>query len=257
VQTRTSAARLGVVRAVGVQTAVRLQGRYFRTEFNEEDIETYGLSNGQSARGTVGLERRFASRNTAAVEYSLEAAEREGSQTYLTHFGSLQWNYFVTPRSGLLLEGGASYTPENVEAGLERREYFYGGASFTRQVGQSTFSLIARREVLPAFGLGVSRAQNRFGLTARIPFQQVWSLQLSGTYRMADTPEGAPDDYGNRNEASLVLTRRLGQYFEVSGEGRYRRRGATTTTPEIDQFLAGVFISLVGPSGTSGGQSGR
>jgi hypothetical protein len=74
---------------------------------------------------------------------------------------------------------------------------------------------------------------------------------------MAEIPEGTPDDYGNRNEALLVLTRRLGQYFEVSGEGRYRRRGATDVTPEIDQFLAGVFISLVGPSSTSGGQSGR
>ncbi len=257
VKTQTSAARLAVVRAVGVQTAVRLQGRFFRTEFNEEDIETFGLSNGQSVRGTAGLERRFASRNTAAVEYSLEAAEREGAQAYLTHFGSLQWNYFVTPRSGLLLEAGASYTPESVEAGLERREYFYGGASFTRQVGVSTVSLIARREVLPAFGLGVSRAQNRFGLSARIPIRHVWSLLLSGAYRMADIPEGAPDDYGNRNEATVALTRRLGQHFEVSGEGRYRRRGATDVSPEIDQFLAGVFISLVGPSSTSGGQSGR
>ena len=257
VKTRTSAARLGVVRAVGVQTAVRLQGRFFRTEFNEEDIETFGLSNGQSVRATAGLERRFASRNTAAVEYSLEAAEREGAQAYLTHFGSLQWNYFVTPRSGLLLEAGASYTPESVEAGLERREYFYGGASFTRQVGASTVSLIARREVLPAFGLGVSRAQNRFGLSARIPIRHVWSLLLSGAYRMADVPEGTTDDYGNRNEATLALTRRLGQHFEVSGEGRYRRRGATDVSPEIDQFLAGVFISLVGPSSISGGQSGR
>jgi hypothetical protein len=39
---------------------------------------------------------------------------------------------------------------------MERRQSFYGGASYSREVGLSSVVLFARREVVPAFGLGVS-----------------------------------------------------------------------------------------------------
>lgn len=259
VQTRTATAGLGVTRTVGVQTSLRLSGRFYRTEFDQQDIDTYGLRNGQSLRATTGLERRFGLRNSAAGEYSLEAVGKEGDQSYLTHFGSLQWNHLLSPRSGLLLEAGGSYTPESAEAGLSRRGHFYGGVSYSRQVRLSSVTLVARREVVPAFGLGVSRIQNRLGLSASIPIRRHWTLQLSGTRRTADsaeTPEGTSLVYGSRAEAFVGLTRRLGQHFEVSTEGRYRRRGATGTVPEIEQYAAGVFLSLVKSSGSSGGRSG-
>jgi hypothetical protein len=254
VRTRGGAANIGVTRALGVQTALQLTGRYYRTMFDQQDVDTYGLRNGQSMRATAGLERKFGLRNTTVTQYSLEAVDREGGETYLTHFGSLQWSHLLTPRSGLLLEAGGSYTPESVQAGLEREAYFFGGASYARQVRQSTVTLVARREVVPAFGFGVSRVQDRFGLAARIPIRRIWSLQLSGMHWMGDSSE-ATSDYGSRDEASVILTRRLGQHFEVSTEGRYRRRGAAGTQPEMDQLVAGLYLSLVSASGGAGGRA--
>jgi hypothetical protein len=255
VRTRTSAAKLAVGRAVGLQTTLHVDGRFYRTDFDQQDIDTYGLREGQSMRGTASLDHRLGLRNTAAIEYSLEAVDRQDRQPYETHFGSLRWNYLLRPRSALLVQAGASNTPDAAEAGLERQTYFFGGASYGRQVGSSSITLVARREVVPAFGSGLSRIQDRFGLSARIPIRQHWTLQLAGTHRRSGTPEGSATDYGDRNEASAALSRRLGKHFEVSGEGRYRHRAATSSQPMIDQFVGGVFLTLVGAPGASGSRS--
>ena len=86
-----------------------------------------GLANGQSIRGTAGLERTLGQRDTMALVYSLEstlgrmlpdAADQEGSY-YLSQYGSLQWTHLFSTRSAFLLEAGASYTPDT-EAGWSR-----------------------------------------------------------------------------------------------------------------------------------------
>jgi hypothetical protein len=265
VKARTLAGALGVTRRLGTRTSLRLDGRVFRTEFAQEGSDIVGLVDGQSVRGTTGLERRLGSRDTVALEYALESAlgrdlgdAAGGSRRYyLTHYGSLQWSHVLSPRDGFLLEVGASYTPDAAQAGLERRESFYGGASYSRRVGQSSVTLFARREVTPAFGLGVIRLDNRFGLSATIPMGRAWTLRVTGSHVMPETPAGAAGAYSTPDEAFVALGRRLGRHFEISGETRYRRRGASGTLPEIEGFQVGLFLSLLSPSGSPIPRPGR
>jgi hypothetical protein len=203
----------------------------------------------------VAFEQNLGSRNTGALEYSLESNlgrvppdSTEGGSYSLTHFGSLQWTRVLTPRSGLLLEAGGSYTPDPVEAGLEREGSFYGGLGYSRMVKRSRLYLFARREVVPAFGIGFSRLENRFGLDAFVPFGRAWTLRLAGIHVVPETPEGAPATYASPDEAFVSLGRRLGRRFEILSEARYRRRSSTATIPAIDTFRAGVFVSLVSPN---------
>jgi hypothetical protein len=264
VETRTVSGELGVTRTLGVRTSLRLDGRIYNMEFDEQDADAVGLVDGRSLRGTAGIERRFGSREAIGIEYSLEyalarrppeAEEEAGGQYYLTHFGSLQWSHFLSPRSGFLLEVGASYTPDAERAGLERRESFYGGASYSRRVRRSRVTLFARREVIPAFGLGVSRIENRFGLSTTIPMGRAWILEIVGTHAEPETPEGAEFTYGTPDEASVVLSRRLGRHFEISSEGRYRRRGAASDLADIEAYQVRLFLALVSPLGGSGSRS--
>ena len=122
VKTRTAAGDLGVTREAGGADIVAPRRALSTAPSSiEQDADALGLVDGQSLRGTAGLERRFGSRDSTAIEYSLEsalarqspeAAEGDGGQYYLTHFGSLQWSHLLSPRSGFLLEAGASYTPD-------------------------------------------------------------------------------------------------------------------------------------------------
>jgi hypothetical protein len=162
----------------------------------------------------------------------------------------------LSPRHGFLLEAGGSYTPEAIQSGLERSESFFGGVSYNRRVGQSSATLFARREVTPAFGLGVSRLDNRFGLSASIPMGHAWTLRVTGTHVMPETPAGAAFTYSTPDEAAVALGRRLGRHFEMSSEARYRRRSASGTLPEIEGFQAGLFLSLVSPRGGQGSSTG-
>jgi hypothetical protein len=262
VKTQTATGDLGVTQKLGPKTSLRLDGRLYSTVFDQPASGAVGLVDGRSLRGTAALEHRFGPRNAVAIEYSLEGAlgrqpGADGSRYYLTHFGSLQWSHLLSAWSGFLLEAGASYTPDAIQAGLVQRESFYGGASYNRQVKRSTATLFARREVTPAFGLGVSRIENRFGLRATIPMGRAWTLQVAGTHVKPETPEGAGFTYATPDEASLVLACRLGRHVEVSSEGRYRRRGATGAFPEIEGYQAGVFLSLISPGGAAAPRSGR
>ena len=256
VQARTLTAELAVTRRLGTLTSFRVGARAYRTEFADEDSDLLGLVDGQSIRGTTGLERRLGTRDTVGLEYSLEGAlsrqapevaPDEGRRYYITHYGSTQWSHLFSPRDGLLLEAGASYTPDAATVGLERRESFYGGASYSRQIRRSSTILFARREVAPAFGLGVIRVENRFGLATTIPMGQSWTLRVRATRIVPETPEGAELSYSTPDEAFVARERRLGRLLLVSGEARYRRRSASGTVPEIEGFQAGIFVSLVDP----------
>jgi hypothetical protein len=255
VKTWTVAGGLGFTRTLGLQTTLRLDGRFHHIKFDQQDADVPGLANGESLRGTASLRRKLGLRNSASIEYSLEAAlprqspgsvEGAGGQYYLTHFGSLVWDHELSRRDALLLEAGTSYTPEPQQAGLGRRWYFYGGAGYSRGVGRSNLLLFARREVTPAFGLGVSRVMNRFGLRANIPMGRVWTLGASGLFLVPETPEGVASAYGTSGDASVSLGRRLGRHIAVSTEGRYRYRGARGAFPAMDSYQVGVFLSLVG-----------
>ncbi len=253
VRTRTAAGYLGVSRTLGRQTSLRLHGRINRVEFDQQDALARGLVDGQSLRGTSALDRKLGEHDSASIEYSLGATlsrqtalDANGRSYYLTHFGSLQWNHVLSPRSALMLEGGASYTPENEEARLQRRVSFYGGVSYRHRLRHSDLTLFVRREVTPAFGLGVSRVQTRFGASAMFELGRDWTLQLRGTHIMFESSDENAIPYGTPDEASVRLSRRLGRHFSFSGEGRYRRRGAAGAIPAVDAYQVGLFLSLGG-----------
>jgi hypothetical protein len=256
VPAQTITADLGVTRRLGARTSFRLDGRAHSTTFDETDLGSLGLVDGRSIRGTAALEKTIGSRDTTAIVYSLEnvlnrapGVTDTGSQSYLTHYGSLQWTHVLSPRSAFMLEAGSSYTPDLEQAQLGQRWSFYGGGSYKRKVKRSDFSLFARREVAPAFGLGVSRLETRFGLSATIPMGRAWTLDLAGTHVLPETPEGVDYSYPTPDEASASLGRRLGRLFEISAEGRYRRRSGTITYPAIEAFQVGLFLNLVSPNG--------
>jgi hypothetical protein len=244
VKTRSLAAVLGL-RKGRPGAWLRIDARFRRTDF-----ESSTLVDGQSVRGTLGLERRLGRHGTGAVEYSLEdvLADEQGRR-YLTHFGSLQWTVFLAPRSALLLEAGASYTPEAARVGLERKESFFGGASFSRQVRRSGFLLFVRREVTPAFGLGVSRLELRAGMSVTIPLGRQWEVRLVGSHVQPDRVRGAVPLYGPSEEGYGSVSRRLGRSFELSAEGRYRRRGGTVVLDPVETMQVGVFVTWLSRGG--------
>lgn len=245
VKTRTFMGALGLTQKTGARTSLRIDGRYYRTEFDSPD-----LINGESARGTIGLVRQLSQRGTAAIQYAVEDVRSDQSgRAYLTHFGSLQWTRILSPRSSLLLEGGASYTPDATRAGLGQEESFFGGASFNRQVKRSSLTVFVRREVTPAFGIGTSRLEFRGGLAATVPMGRDWEARIAATHARPDAPASGEAVYGSSDDAFAVLARRLGRHLELSGEARYRHRGAATAFPEIEAFQAGVFLTLLSPGG--------
>jgi hypothetical protein len=248
VETRTLTSQAGVSQRLGGRTSVRLGGRFYLVEF----VDAPAYTDGRSLRGSATFDWRLTSRDTASIEYALEnvLADPEG-RTYRTHFGSLQWSRLFSSRSALLLEGGASYTPDAELAGLRSEASFFGGLSFSRQVKRSTVSLYVRREVVPAFGFGVSRAETRGGLAAVIPLGSVWQLRLSAYGVRPSTPEDLPATYSAVTETALGLGRRLGRRLELSAEARYRRRGATSSLPFVQSFQGGLILSLLSPGAQS------
>jgi hypothetical protein len=247
VRTRSFAGLLGLTRRAGARGSLRIDGRFYRSEFDSP-----GLIDGSSARGTIGLERQLGSRSTAAFEYSLESVRPDQPGTsHLTHFGSLQWTRVLSPRSVLLLEAGASHTPDAARAGLDREWSFFGGASLARQLRRSTLALFVRREVAPAFGTGVSRLELRAGLRASVPMGRAWELRMLALHVHPENRGEAGLAQATSDDALVALSRRLGRRVEVSGEARYRRRGATAALSAVEAFRAGLFVTLLSrPSGS-------
>jgi hypothetical protein len=245
VKMRSQAGTLGLSRALGRWTSVRLDGRFYRTEF---DSATF--VDGESVRGGIGLERQLGARSTAGIGYSFEhtAAARPGG-TYLTHYASLQWTRTLSRRSGLLLEAGGSYTPDAARAELEHEAGFFGGASFTRQVRRSTVILFVRREVAPAFGLGISRLTLRSGLRLNVPLGRNWGFRLDASHVQPQASTASPRLDATSDDAYVVLSRRLGARLGLSNEVRYRRGGATSRYPMVDAFQAGLSLTVLSSSG--------
>jgi hypothetical protein len=254
VRTWSAAGYLGMSRTLGAHTSFRLQGRFHRVEFDEQDALASGLATGQSLRGTAGLERKLGQYDSASIEYSLQATlshpssglEENGRPYYFTHFGSLQWNHVLSGRSAFMLEGGASYTPESERAGLARRVSFYGGASYSHRLRHSDLTLFVRREVTPAFGLGVSRVQTRLGVDAAFRLGRYWTFRLRGTHIIFESSDVNAVPYGTPDEVFASLSRRFGRHFSISGEGRYRRRGAVDPFPTVEAYQVGLFLTLSG-----------
>lgn len=239
-KTNNFTGELALEQKVGARMFVRAEGRLLVTTFDDPLYV-----DGKSLRGTVALGRQLGPRDSISVGYALEdVLESWASGAYLTHYGSLQWTHTLSPRSALLLEAGASYTPESSQAGLGRGEGFFGGVTFLRQVGRSSLTAYFRREVAPAFGLGVSRLEYRAGLRADVPLQRDWRLSVAAYHIQPASPESGATVFAPSTDVTAAFDRRLGQLFTLSGEGRYRRRGETTSQPTISAFQGGLFLAV-------------
>jgi len=250
-KTQNLGAWLGVVHRLGPRMSLRVSAGGNRTTFDQAPPPAPQLNEGQSARVTTGIDRRLGARDTAGIEYSMErtqAGTGSSGRHYLTHFGSLQWSHVLTPRSGLLLDAGASYTPQSTLAGLRQPAGFFGGASYNRKVKRSTLTAFLRREVTPAFGTGVSRLEDRLGLTAALPIGQRWQLMANGTHVQPHAPSDASSTnaYGRSDDAAFTLSRRLGRRIDLSAQGSYRRYSGTPVAA-TDTYQIGAFVSLVNP----------
>lgn len=241
-KTQSLNARLDLTQQLSGRSSLRIEGRFMRTDFDAEDAV-----DGSSQRATIAWERTLSERSTAGLAYAFErdAFPGGGGDAYSTHFGSLQWARLLSSRSAILLEVGASYTPDAQQAGLDRRESFFGGVTFRRQAGRASLTSYVRQEVTPAFGVGISRRETRGGLQADVPLGEYWTLSL-GVYL---TQPWAPSEsnavvYSSYSDGTAGIARRLGRWLVVSGEVRYRRRGETTSSPAVGSFQAGVFITL-------------
>jgi hypothetical protein len=245
VRTRSLTGAVGLSTRLGARTSLRVDGRYYRTDF-----DSAGLVDGDSARASLGLERRVRSRSTAALEYSVEDVfSDQTGRSYLTHFGSVQWVRVLSRRGALLLEAGASYTPQAARVGLERKESFFGGGSFTRQAGRSSLVMFVRREVTPAFGLAVSRLEVRAGLGAALPVGRASRLRLLAAYVRPDRLPARDPVHAASADISVALSRRIGRSAEVSAEGRYRGAGASSALAATRAYQAGVFVTVFSPGG--------
>jgi hypothetical protein len=79
--------------------------------------------------------------------YSLETARSRSTQIaptnerayYQTHYGTLQWNNVLSRKTGFMLDAGASYTPESVQAGLGRHFDISGEARYRHREGTGGF----------------------------------------------------------------------------------------------------------------------
>jgi hypothetical protein len=242
-------ANLGLTQRLGTRTTMRVDGRIYRVEFDAP-----GFATGQSLRGTFLLERQLSPRNAGGLTYSFEQILDGAGNPYPTHFGSLQWTRVFNPQNAALLEGGVGYTPDAAQVGLNSDYSFYGGVSFIRQIRRSTITALFRREVTPAFGLGVSLLASRLGIRADVPLQRNWRFGMTADYARPDNTDEATPAFPPNSDFSISVGRRLGRYLEVSGETRYRRRGGDSIAlPSVSSYQAALFVSLAPRGRGTGG----
>jgi hypothetical protein len=73
-----------------------------------------------------------------------------------------------------------------------------------------------------------------------------WELRVLAGHVQPESP-GAESAAASSDDAFVTLGRRLGRRLEVSGEARYRRRGATGALAAVEAFQAGLFLTLLTP----------
>ena len=241
VRTRTLTADLHLNHDVGRRGLLRVEGR-----FNAADFDSPALVDGRSTRVAVGLERQLGRSDAAAIDYALEHILSDRPLgAYLTHFASFSWTRFVTRRAALLVQGGASATPEAAAAGLAHDASFFGGATFAGTIGRSSYTVFLRREVAPAFGTGQSQLDLRWGLRATIALGRHWAVDLETSHVR---PDRAPAGSAASHDGFASVGRGSAAGWRSPPS---RATGAWTPPPgllPIQEFEAGVFLTLRTPA---------
>jgi Putative beta-barrel porin 2 len=228
----------GLAWQTGERTTFSLDGRYYRVQFEDP-----AYVDSQSLRGSADLSRRLGPRAALALVYSFEQTDDRVKRD--THYGSLRYTTTIGRASGLLLEGGISYTADATSLELPDPWNYFGGVSFNHALGRSSLAVFYRYEVLPAFGLGGVRAGNRVGLNATLPFGRAAELGLRASY--FDEASTGAFQAERSTEAGATLGFHLASFLRLSFEGDYRRRRTTTATSpsDVDDVRAGAFLSIV------------
>ncbi len=230
-QTYTGSARLSW--RVAGRTSMYADARGVRTDF-----ESAGLSTSNSARVSVGLDQAIGKRDSLGLESAWERAwEPEQLETL---FASAQWRHTLTPRTGIFLEGGVSWTTGSPPDKLARGNNFFGGASLSRQIGgKSIINAGYRREVVPVFGIGGARLVDRFNLAFSATLGRSWLAGFGATYALESDPASGGSFSTVYSDASLG--RRLGRYWSLSVAGRYRR--GETAAALREAYRVGAYLS--------------
>jgi len=229
---------LGLTQRLGTKTSLRIDGRFYRVEFDSPQVV-----DGQSIHGTVVLEKQLSPRNAAGIVYALEQILDGAGNPYLTHYGSLQWTRVITPRTAILLEGGAGYTPDATTVGLANEYTFFGGASYIHQVGKTTVTALLRREVTPAFGFGQSLLTTRAGLRGFVPLGRNWQLDMIADLARPDPAAQAVLNFPSTTDLGVSVGRRMGRHMALNAATRYRRRGELGLTPSFSAFQFGLMFT--------------
>jgi hypothetical protein len=229
----------GLAWRTGERTTFNVDARYYQVQFEDP-----AYADSQSLRGSADLNRRLGPRDSVAIVYSFERTEDIVERD--THYGSLRYTTTIGRASGLLLEGGLSYT-----GGVSRLELpdpwnYFGGVSFNHALGRSSFAVFYRYEVLPAFGLGGVRVGNRVGLNATVPFGRSVDLGLRASY-FDEASRGEIQPYRS-TDAGASLGFQIASVVRLSLEGDYRRRRTTSPPDDVDDVRAGAFLSIVSRS---------
>lgn len=232
------------------RTGLRGTVRAYRFDF-PDSVDVQG---GASLRTSLALSRRLDERNALSFEGAAERAWQLADSTapsspvYWTYYGSSQWNRQVSPRTALMFEGGASYTPEGETAGLGRTWSFYGGVSANQRFKRSTLTAYYRREVVPLFGVGGLRAADRLGFDLSAPLGRRWGGSLGGSFTR-DAFGSSSAERQHTADTNMRLGFRVARRLSLSAEARYLYRSSPSPTPSTNDFRVGIFLSLVRPTG--------
>jgi hypothetical protein len=215
--------------------------------------DSVGLQASTRLRMSADLNRRMGQRDSLALVYSAELADAAQptldstpAPSLWSQYFSTQWSHKLSSRSAFLLEAGASYTPQGIEAGLQRQWSFFGGASLDTRVRRATFTAYYRREVIPVFGVGGLRLADRVGLNAFAPFGQRWVVTFGGAYSgggqqdLDAERQSTTDAFAN---AAFRMSRRLW----LSANGRYLRQSAIGAFPALEDGRAALLLVLATP----------
>jgi hypothetical protein len=234
------------------RTVLRGSAEANRVDFPDSPL----LQTSNSLRMSADLDRRLGMRDTVSFEYSAQlanslqqASASPSAAAWWTHYGSSQWVRQVSPRMSFLLEAGASYTPNGLEAGLQSQWQFFGGASLSRQVGRSSLTAYYRREVIPVFGVGGLRLADRVGVNASVPLGQRWSTSLDGTYAGA-AKQGPEEGRQSATDVYASVAARLSRRFWLSTRGNYLRRSPTGDFAALNDFRVAILLVLTSPGST-------
>jgi hypothetical protein len=237
---------------LAVQTSERTTLRANFLADRSDFPDSAGLQASTRLRMSADLNRRVGQRDSLALVYSAEMAgaaapaQDASAPSLWSHYLSSQWSHQFSSRSAILLEAGSSYTPDGIEAGLQREWSFFGGATLDHRVRRASITAYYRREVIPVFGVGGLRLADRAGLSLQAPFGERWVTSLGGAWS-AGGQQDTSDERQSTTDAFANAAFRASRRLWLSASGRYLRQSAVGALPALEDGRAALLVVLATP----------